>query len=65
MLGKCPICTNHRELTKHHVIEAPPDNDGNPKTVGLCEECHTFHEKYKNILWTNFGIEIDRRKLES
>ena len=62
-IGKCPMCqTKQIELESHHVVEAP-DESGKARTIGLCHECHVKHERYRNFLRDECGIDIDRTSL--
>lgn len=46
------------ELTEHHVVEALPDESGKAKSIVLCNDCHVKHERYRNYLKTECGIDI-------
>jgi len=59
MLGQCPICKKRTELTEHHMKELGRDQNGRIRTIGICNECHVFHEKYVNALKT-FGYDPDK-----
>ena len=62
-IGKCPMCqTKQVELETHHVVESP-DESGKARTIGLCHECHLKHERYRNYLRDECGINIDRTSL--
>ena len=64
-IGQCAVCKDKGvELTEHHVIEAPKDEEGRDKTIQICRKCHDNQEDYRNALKDN-RIEIDRTKLES
>ena len=63
MIGKCPMCgTKQVELTEHHVVEAP-DESGKAPSIQLCNECHVKHERYRNYLRDECGIDIDKTSL--
>ena len=50
-VGKCPMCgQNKDDLTTHHVVEAPPDANGNHRSIQLCQTCHVNHERYVHYL---------------
>ena len=60
MIGKCPMCTAKKiELTEHHVVEAP-DGSGKARSMPLCNDCHVKHERYRNYLGDECGIDIGR-----
>ena len=59
ILAKCPICKKRKELTKHHVKELGRDENGVFLKIGLCNDCHVWHEKYVNALKT-FGYTFDK-----
>jgi len=60
MIGKCPMCgTKPIELTEHHVVEAP-DESGKIHSVPLCNACHVKHERYRNYLRDECGINLDK-----
>jgi len=59
MLAQCPICKMRKDLTEHHIKEAGKDKNGSYKKIGLCDDCHVWHEKYINALKT-FGINFDK-----
>ncbi len=58
-LGQCPICKKRMELTKHHIKELGKDENGIFRKIGLCDECHVWHEKYINALKT-FGYDPEK-----
>jgi len=61
-IGECRLCgTQKVELTEHHVVEYLDENGRTPKVV-ICKSCHDLHEKYKNYLKNNCGIDINRKK---
>jgi hypothetical protein len=63
MIGPCPMCkTKQVELTEHHVVEAP-DKSGKVHNISLCSECHLKHERYRNYLRDECGINIDKTGL--
>lgn len=65
MIGKCGICGyNKKPLEEHHVVEAPLEmyNENKPPSTPICAECHLQHEKYRNYLRDECGIEIDTKK---
>jgi len=65
MVGVCAMCGEHGvELTKHHVVEAPRDQNGNVRTLFLCKKCHDSHNLYVNALISN-KIPFDRTKEEN
>ena len=65
MVGVCAICSGRGvELTTHHVVEAPKDENGKTRTLEICQKCHDNYNLYRNALIAN-KIEIDRTKLES
>jgi hypothetical protein len=37
--------------------------DESEKIIGLCHECHLKHERYRNYLKDECGINIDRTSL--
>lgn len=51
-LGQCPICKKRTELTQHHLKELGKDEKGVYHKLGLCNDCHVWHEKYVNALKT-------------
>lgn len=63
MKGTCPMCKEKGvDLTKHHVVEAPRDENGRIRSIGLCDNCHVSHNKYVMALRDN-KIIIDRDNL--
>lgn len=61
ILAQCPICKKRTELTKHHIKELGKDENGNYRKMGLCDDCHIWHEKYVNALKT-FGFSFDNQR---
>jgi hypothetical protein len=59
ILAQCPICKERKELTAHHVKELGKDENGSFRKLGLCNECHVWHEKYINVLKT-FGYDPEK-----
>jgi len=59
ILAQCPICKERKELTAHHVKELGKDKNGSFRKLGLCNECHVWHEKYINVLKT-FGYDPEK-----
>jgi len=51
--------TKQIELTEHHVVEAP-DTSGKIHSIPLCRDCHIKHERYRNYLRDECGIELDK-----
>jgi len=47
------------ELTKHHIKELGRDENGVFRKIGLCNDCHVWHEKYINALKT-FGYDPEK-----
>ena len=63
MIGSCPMCkTKQIELTEHHVVEAS-DESGKVHSILLCSDCHLKHERYRNYLRDECGIDIDKTSL--
>jgi hypothetical protein len=38
-------------------------SDGKYHSIGMCNDCHVFHEKYVNALKT-FGYDPDKLKIQ-
>ena len=65
MVGVCSMFADRGvELTTHHVVEAPKDENGNVRTLSLCQKCHYSHNLYVNALIAN-KIPYDRTKEEN
>ena len=58
-LGQCPICKKRTELTQHHLKELGKNENGAYHKLGLCNDCHVWHEKYVNALKT-FGFNSEK-----
>ena len=49
------------DLMKHHIKELGRDEKGLIPTIGLCNSCHEWHNRYSNALKAH-GFDIDITK---
>lgn len=62
MIGECPICGKKgTQLTEHHVVEAPLDENDNTPSIAICKPCHVLHEKYVNYLRDKCSIDLRKK----